>query len=196
MADETPAKPARKPAARKPKAAATPAKKAAAAKPAAAATGTADAKAKFARAIDEARAGAQALGKDVKGRTDAYREKLAGSSADWVEEAKVVGEQAKARASDIANDTKTRASEALASLGTVVSDSATMIDEKVGQRYGDYARTAARSMQETAAKIDAKDLSELGDDAREMVRKSPGIAIGVAAIAGFFFSRLLRRSDR
>ena len=44
-------------------------------------------------------------------------------------------------------------------------------------------RSAARSIQETAAKLEAKDLGELGDDVKEFVRKSPGVAIGVAAIA-------------
>ena len=47
-------------------------------------------------------------------------------------------------------------------------------------------------MQETAAKIDSKDLGELGDDARQFVRKSPGLAIGIAAVAGFMLSRLFR----
>ena len=63
---------------------------------------------------------------------------------------------------------------------------------KLGTRYSDYARTAARTMQETAAKLEAKDLDELGADARQMVRKSPGIAIGIAAVVGFMFARLFR----
>jgi ElaB/YqjD/DUF883 family membrane-anchored ribosome-binding protein len=50
-------------------------------------------------------------------------------------------------------------------------------------------------MQETAAKIEAKELSELGDDAKEFVKKSPGLAIGMAAVAGFLLSRLFKGSS-
>mgnify|MGYP000951480368 CR=1 FL=1 len=82
--------------------------------------------------------------------------------------------------------------DAISSLGKIVSDNAGVIDEKLGTRYGDYARTAARSMQETAAKIEAKDLAELGEDAKEFVRKKPGVAIGIAAVVGFFVARLFR----
>ena len=76
-----------------------------------------------------------------------------------------------------------------------MADNADTIDEKLGTRYGDYARTAARSMQETAAKIEAKDIGELGEDAKEFVRKSPGLAIGIAAVAGFLVSRLFKGSS-
>ena len=47
-------------------------------------------------------------------------------------------------------------------------------------------------MQETAAKIEAKELAELGEDAKQFVRKSPGLALGIAAVAGFLVSRLFK----
>jgi ElaB/YqjD/DUF883 family membrane-anchored ribosome-binding protein len=74
----------------------------------------------------------------------------------------------------------------------VVSDNAATIDEKLGAKYGDYARTASRSLQENATKLDNKDLDELGEDAREFVRKSPGLAVGMAAVAGYMVARLFR----
>jgi len=183
---DTPA--AKKPAAKK----ATAAKKPVAAKKPAATPATAEAKAKFTKAIDEARAGAAVLGKEAQAKAGAYREQVAAKGADWVEEAKVMAEQARGRAGDLAKDGKARTSDAIAGLGKIVSDNAGTIDEKLGTRYGDYARTAARSMQETAAKIESKDLNELGDDARQFVRKSPGLAVGIAAVAGFFLARLFR----
>ena len=64
-------------------------------------------------------------------------------------------------------------------------------DEKPGEQYGDYAHKASRSLQETSAKLESKSVEELGEDAREMVRKSPGVAVGVAAVFGFFLARLL-----
>ena len=47
-------------------------------------------------------------------------------------------------------------------------------------------------MQETAAKLEAKELAELGDDAKEFVRKSPGVALAGAAVIGFALTRLIK----
>lgn len=151
-----------------------------------------DSKAKFSKAIDEARAGAQALSKEAQAKAGAYKDQLAARSGDWVDEAKDLAGQAKVRAADLAKDGKAKTSDVISSLGKVVADNAKVIDDKMGTRYGDYARTAARTMQETAARIEAKDLNELGDDARAFVKKSPGLAIGIAAVAGFLISRLFR----
>jgi len=184
----------------------TAAKKPAAKKPAAkpaAASATGEAKAKFSKAIEEARAGAQVLASDAQSRAQklgqeaqakagVYKEQLSAKTGDWVDEAKDLAGQAKVRANDIAQDGKAKTSDAIASLGKIVADNAGTIDEKLGVKYGDYARTAARSMQETAAKIEAKDLGELGDDAKEFVRKSPALALGIAAVAGFLLSRLFK----
>jgi len=168
------------------------AKKAPATKKPAAAAPAADAKAKFSKAIDDARAGAQALAHEAQAKAGAYKDQLAARSGDWAADAKDLAGQAKERAGELAVEGKAKTSDAIASLGKIVADNAGTIDEKLGARYGDYARTAARSMQETAAKIEAKDLSELGDDAKEFVRKSPGLAIGLAAVAGFLVARLIK----
>jgi ElaB/YqjD/DUF883 family membrane-anchored ribosome-binding protein len=154
--------------------------------------GATEAKAKFSKAIEEARAGAQALTKEAQAKAGVYKEQLAAKSGDWVVEARDMAGQAKERAGELAKDGKARTSDAISSLGKIVADNAGTIDEKLGTRYGDYARTAARTMQETAARIEAKDLAELGDDAKEFVRKSPGLAIGIAAVAGFLLSRLFK----
>ena len=47
-----------------------------------------------------------------------------------------------------------------------------------------------RAMPELKAR--AKDLNELGDDAKQFVRKSPALALGIAAVAGFLVSRLFK----
>lgn len=101
---------------------------------------------------------------------------------------------AKTKAADVAVDAKGAASEGIASLGQVVGDTATRIDERLGEQYGDYARKASRTLAETSAKLEAKSVEEIGEDAREFVRKSPGVAVGVAAIAGFVIARMFRGS--
>ena len=50
-------------------------------------------------------------------------------------------------------------------------------------------------MQDVAARLDAKELEELAEDAKEFVRKSPGLAVGLAAVAGFMLARMLRGSS-
>ncbi|SMC90901.1 hypothetical protein [Novosphingobium sp. B1] len=149
------------------------------------------AKGRFTKAIEEAKAGAEALKGEALEKSAEYKAKVAGTTSDWVDEAKVYAGQAKEKGAALAVEGKTRASDALSSLGKTISDTAPTIDEKLGVQYGDYARTAARSIQETAAKLDSKDLGELGEDVKEFVRKSPGVAIGVAAIAGYAIARLL-----
>lgn len=94
---------------------------------------------------------------------------------------------------DLARDGKDKASDALLSLSKTIDDTAAQIDERFGVEYGDYARKAARGLQSNADKLRAKELEELGEDAREFVRKSPGTAVGIAAIVGYAFARLLRR---
>ena len=138
---------------------------------------------------------AGALGKDAQERAGEYREQLADRSSDLLDEARALGGQAKAKAAAYAETGKTRASDALTGLGRIVADSAETIDDKLGVKYGDYARGAARSIHETAAKLDSKELGELGEDAREFVRKSPGVAVGLAAVAGFMLARMFRGSE-
>lgn len=168
----------------------TPAKKAT--KAAAPIDNKAEAKSRFNAALDEAKAGAAALKAEAGERAGAYREQARTRSGDLVAEAKGYGNEAKVRAGELAVEGKARASDALASLGKIVGDTATQIDDRVGEQYGDYARKASRSLQEASAKLDSKSVEEIGDDAREFVRKSPGTAIGIAAVFGFLLARLFR----
>lgn len=185
---KAPAKPAAKraPAKKAPAKAAAPKKSA----------NTAQAKAKFAKALDEAKAGAAALGAEAKSRAGAVRSQAVAKSGDWVDEAKVYGEQAKKKAGELAVEGKARASDAISGLGKLVSDNAGELDDRFGTKYGDYARSASRKMQETAAAIEAKNLDEIGEDAREFVRRSPAMAVGIAAVAGFFLARLFSGSNK
>ncbi|MBA3667798.1 MAG: hypothetical protein H0W65_08760 [Sphingomonas sp.] len=85
-----------------------------------------------------------------------------------------------------------RSSEALANVSKLVGDTATGLDERLGQEYGDYARKAAGAIEDAANKLASKDADELIDDTREFVRKSPGVALAGAAVVGFALVRLLK----
>lgn len=106
----------------------------------------------------------------------------------------------KAKATDgaraAAEKGKDRATEAVGSIGKLIRDSATTIDENVGKQYGDYARSAADAVDGFADKMDAKDVDAIAEDARQFVRKSPAVAIGAAAAIGFVLARLIRSGGK
>ena len=85
-----------------------------------------------------------------------------------------------------------RSSEALANVSKLVGDTASGLDERLGQEYGDYARKAASAIEDAANKLASKDADELIDDTRTFVRKSPGVALAGAAVLGFALVRLVK----
>lgn len=146
----------------------------------------AEAKSRFNAALEEARAGAALLGAEAKERVGGYGSQAKSRSGDLLGEAKTT-------AGDLAVQGKAKASEALTGLSRVVSENASVIDDNLGAKYGDYARSASQKLQDTAAALEQKSVQELGEDAREMVRKSPGAAVGLAALAGFLLASIFRR---
>jgi ElaB/YqjD/DUF883 family membrane-anchored ribosome-binding protein len=101
-------------------------------------------------------------------------------------------DQAGGKARDAANRGKERAAEAMGGIGKIIRESADTIDEKVGKQYGDYARTAADTVDGFADKVDGQDIDALVEDARQFIRKSPAVAIGAAAAIGFVLARVIR----
>lgn len=101
-------------------------------------------------------------------------------------------DQAGGKIRDFADGGKTRASDVLEELSRVVADTADSIDERLGNNYGEYARKAADSVSGLADSLRNKDVDELYDNVRSAVRKSPGVAIGIAAVVGFTLVRLVK----
>jgi ElaB/YqjD/DUF883 family membrane-anchored ribosome-binding protein len=170
-------------------------KSGAAASGAAATDNRAEAKGRFNAALQEAKAGAAALRSEASDRAAAYRNQARAQSEDWVAEARNYGEQARGKAGELAADGKGKLAEAIAALGRAVFDTAPTVDDKLGAKYGDYARSASQSLQDASTRLDAKTVEEIGEDAREFVRKSPGLAVGIAAVGGFLLARLFRGSN-
>lgn len=90
-----------------------------------------------------------------------------------------------------AEDGKTKATDALGQLSQLLTEAAGQVDERLGAQYGQYARGAADKVQSFSSQLDAKSVDELFDDARALVKKSPAVAVGVAAAVGFVVARLL-----
>lgn len=152
---------------------------------------------RFAKAVEDAKAGASQLREEAAERTGAARDNIAATASEWSDEAAILAARAKEKGGEIATLGKSRASDALSALGRVISDNAPVIDDKLGVEYGDHARTAARSIQEAAASLESKDFGELGQDAIRFVRERPVTALGIAAVTGFLVARLIGgKSDK
>jgi hypothetical protein len=74
----------------------------------------------------------------------------------------------------------------------VITDAAQAIDQRLGSEYSGYAHRAAGAVTNLAGTLRDKELEDLLDDTRAAIRRSPGIAIGIAAIAGFALVRVLK----
>ena len=96
------------------------------------------------------------------------------------------------RARDFAEGGKTRASDALEELSRVFADTADSIDERLGRDYGEYARRASDAVGSFADTLRRKDVDELYGNVSDAVRKSPGVALGIAAVAGFALARVIK----
>ncbi|WP_174297008.1 hypothetical protein [Sphingomonas bacterium] len=102
-----------------------------------------------------------------------------------------VSQQAGDKAMMFAQQGKDRAVGALEQLSKLIEDAAGQVDEKLGGGNGHYVRTAAESVQGFADQLRDRKVDDLIGDARAVIRKSPGAAIGAAAAVGFVVARLV-----
>ncbi len=117
--------------------------------------------------------------------------KRSGSSTGTSGSEKLSG-QAADKARGLVGQGLERGSEALANVSKLIGDTATGLDDRLGVQYGDYARKAATTIEETANRLASKDADELIEDTRGFVRKSPGVALAGAAVLGFALVRLVK----
>ena len=101
-------------------------------------------------------------------------------------------ERALTKAKSAASQGKERTGNAIENLSRIIEDSAKTIDNNVGEKYGNYARSAADAVSSFAEKLNGKEIDDMVEDARGFVRKSPAVAIGAAAVVGFLVSRLIK----
>ncbi|PTD25214.1 hypothetical protein [Sphingomonas fennica] len=129
---------------------------------------------------------------DINPTGSKAREAFAAAKEKVGEQASDFKEQATGKARDYAAIGKEKAVEGLDSVTRLMDDAASTIDDKVGAQYGDYARKAASAVSNVATSLRSKDVDELLEDARTVVRKSPALAIGAAVAVGFVLARLVR----
>ncbi|WP_337847120.1 DUF883 C-terminal domain-containing protein [Sphingomonas sp.] len=108
------------------------------------------------------------------------------------DEAGKLAGQAGDKARSFADTGKEKATGALDEFSNLMRDAAGTVDEKLGEQYGQYARSAADQISGLAESLRGKQVEDLLDDAREFVKKSPAVAVGIAAGVGFVLARLLK----
>lgn len=108
------------------------------------------------------------------------------------DEARNLAGTAKTAALNAANTGKDKAATALEDLVRMIDDAARTIDDKVGGKAGEYARSASTAASDLSQSLKDKNVDELVDDVKELIRKNPGVAVGAAAAAGFLLTRLLK----
>jgi ElaB/YqjD/DUF883 family membrane-anchored ribosome-binding protein len=108
------------------------------------------------------------------------------------EEAGKLGTQAAEKARAYAGEGKDKATTALDGVAEMMRNAATDVDSKLGEQYGQYARSAADGIAGFAESLRGKQVDDLIDDATAFVKKSPVIAIGTAAAVGFVLARLIK----
>ncbi len=117
------------------------------------------------------------------------------NDVDWKAHGDQLKDQASKTALSAAEVAKDKSSTAIKGLSKLISETAGTVDAKLGPQYGDYARYAAEAVSGAAKSLDERDVDQLLTEARDFVRKSPAVAIGAAAIAGYVLMRLAKGSS-
>ena len=128
----------------------------------------------------------------LKTTGDAAVEGKRGAADKVREEAGKLAGQAGDKARAFADTGKEKATGALDEFSNLMRDAAGSVDERLGEQYGQYARSAADQISGFAESLRGKQVDDLIGDARDFVRKSPAVAVGIAAGVGFVLARLLK----
>ncbi|MBX3564637.1 MAG: hypothetical protein KF730_08690 [Sphingomonas sp.] len=103
-----------------------------------------------------------------------------------------LGSEAADRARAFAGEGKERATGALDEVAKMFEGAASDVDARLGEQYGQYARSAAQGISNFSESLRGKEVDDLVADATAFVKKSPVIAVGAAAAIGFVIARLIK----
>jgi len=101
-------------------------------------------------------------------------------------------EQATGKAREFADTGKDRTTQILDDIAEIIHDAARSIDDRLGDQYGEYAHKAGDAVQGLAGGLRDKSLEDLLEGTRSIVKKSPAVTVGTAALLGFVLVRLVR----
>jgi ElaB/YqjD/DUF883 family membrane-anchored ribosome-binding protein len=101
-------------------------------------------------------------------------------------------DQATEKARTYAEGGKDRTTQLLDDIAEIIHDAARSIDDRLGDQYGEYAHKAGDAVQGLAGNLRDKNLEDLLEGTRSIVRKSPAVTVGTAALLGFVLVRLVK----
>lgn len=101
-------------------------------------------------------------------------------------------DQATEKARGYAEGGKDRTTQLLDDIAEIIHDAARSIDDRLGDQYGEYAHKAGDAVQGLAGNLRDKNLEDLLEGTRSIVRKSPAVTVGTAALLGFVLVRLVK----
>lgn len=101
-------------------------------------------------------------------------------------------DQATEKARTYAEGGKDRTTQLLEDIAEVIHDAARSIDDRLGDQYGEYAHKAGDAIQGLSGNLREKSLEDLIEGTRSIVRKSPAVTVGTAALLGFVLVRLVK----
>jgi hypothetical protein len=103
---------------------------------------------------------------------------------------------AESRLLDFAEDGKAELVKGFDGLLAMVQELAANVDSVGGSAFADYAHKAADVISSVQDTLRDKPVAELIDDGRDVIRRQPGVAIGLAVAAGFIAARLVKSGRR
>ena len=101
-------------------------------------------------------------------------------------------DQASDKARQLAEGGKDRTTSLLDDVAEIIHDAARSIDDRLGDQYGEYAHKAGDAVASIAGNLRESSLEDLLEGTRSVVRKSPAITVGTAALLGFVLVRLVK----
>ncbi len=99
---------------------------------------------------------------------------------------------AESRLMELAEDGKAELARSFDGLVMLAHEFAAKLDSNNIGPFGDYLRQAAGALEGLQETLRDRPVAHLLDDGRDLVRRSPQMAIGVALIAGFIAARLVK----
>ena len=140
------------------------------------------------------------LADDVAGKTSQAAKRVSEKASDVIVEVKgemaEIAEKAGSTAKSAATSGKDYAAEAVHGLADAARQVASKLDDGSADgsnaKAAEFARKAAESMDRFSSKLRDRNVDEIAEDARSVVRQNPAIAVGAAAIIGFALARFLK----
>ena len=120
----------------------------------------------------------------------------AGTGGKMKQEVVKLKVEAGSKARSAAEEGKSKAADTLSSVSRATREAAEKLKGSEVDMLAPYVESAADSIDGFADRMREKSVDDLVDDVRELVRRSPVLVIGIAAVAGFLVSRFLRSSSR